>query len=263
MILPEIVTAGIYNSDIAAKNIAVSKSRKTSMFELELPLEEGGVSHIETSSVPITPNMIICAKPGQMRHTRFPFKCLYVHMILHSGRLYDMLMNTPDYFETGKSDVYRDIFSKLIKHYNALSDSEDLMLQSLILELIYTIGQDCARISGGTSRGNKTVERSLQFIKEHLTEELTLERVAEYVSLSPTHFHHSFKTAVGKTLRDYVEEQRIKKAIKLLTTSDSTLTQIAYECGFSSQSYFSFVFKRRMKITPREYVREIYSKYEI
>ena len=76
-------------------------------------------------------------------------------------------------------------------------------------------------------------------------------------------FHNTFKTAVGKTLRDYIEEQRIKKATNLLLTTNYSLTQIAYECGFSSQSYFSYVFKRRMKKTPREYAKEIYMSYEI
>jgi len=87
--------------------------------------------------------------------------------------------------------------------------------------------------------------------------------VAQAMSVSPVYFHTIFKSAVGKTLRDYVEEQRLKKAINLLQTTDDSLTRIAYECGFSSQSYFSYVFKCRMKQTPREYVQELYSRYEL
>lgn len=64
------------------------------------------------------------------------------------------------------------------------------------------------------------------------------------------------------TLREYVEEQRIKKAIHLLLTTDRSLTAVAYECGFSSQSYFSYVFKRKMKTTPRQYIDSLYQKYE-
>ena len=83
------------------------------------------------------------------------------------------------------------------------------------------------------------------------------------VALSPIHFHNFFKKSVGKTLREYVEEQRIKKATGLLLTTNDSLTKIAFECGFSSQSYFSYVFKRKMKITPREYVKDVYAKYGI
>lgn len=52
----------------------------------------------------------------------------------------------------------------------------------------------------------------MKYIKENLTENLTLENVAKAMSISPIHFHNTFKTAVGKTLRDYIEEQRIKRA---------------------------------------------------
>ena len=83
------------------------------------------------------------------------------------------------------------------------------------------------------------------------------------MSLSPVYFHNVFKSATGKTLHDYIEEQRIKKAIYLLQTTNYSLTKVAYECVFSSQSYFSFVFKRRMKNTPRKYMKDIYCKYEL
>lgn len=265
MILPEIVYMGIYNSDVAAKNVKISKNRKTSMFEIELPIENGGISYINSNSKQITPNMIICAKPGQIRHTKFPFKSYFVHMIVQDETLYETLMNVPDFFETEKREVYEEIFTKLLKHYNTLSDSEEIILQSLLLQLIYTTSKDATtkNKSGNYSSNSHVIEKSLKYIKEHLTEDLTLESVANAMSFSPIHFHNSFKRAVGKTLRDYVEQQRIKKAVNLLFTTNNSLTQIAYECGFSSQSYFSYVFKRRMKKTPREYAQEIHSKYEI
>lgn len=65
-----------------------------------------------------------------------------------------------------------------------------------------------------------------------------------------------------KTLREYVEEQRIRRAVNLLVGTDLTLSEIAYECGFSSQSYFSYVFKERMKTTPRAYARDYYRKFD-
>ncbi len=265
MKLPEIVAIGIYNSDIAAKNVSVSKNRHTSMFEIELPLIEGGVSYIDSVSTQIVPNMIICAKPGQVRHTKFPFKCYYVHMIVPEGSLHDVLMSAPSFFETAKTDKYKKIFSQLVKHYSTLAEGEEIILQSLLLELIYTISKDSIFKSkdGASSKNNSVIEESLNYVKEHLTEDLNLEIVAKSMSFSPIHFHNTFKAATGKTLRDYVEEQRIKKSVNLLLTTDYSLTKIAYECGFSSQSYFSYVFKRRMKKTPREYAKEFYSKYEI
>ena len=266
MELPEIVAIGIYNSQKAAVNTKISKNRKTTMFEIELPMEEGGVSYIDATTASITPNMIICAKPGQTRHTRFPFKCYFIHMILEKGYLYDTLMNTPTFLSIEKYGYYHEIFEKLCRFYNTSVQHDEIIMQSLILELIYAIGKDADQQTkpAHTKNGNqRMIEESLRFIKENLAQELTLEKIAQQAHLSPIHFHRSFKAAVGKTLRDYVEEQRIKKAINLLITTEYSLTKIAFECGFSSQSYFSYVFKRRMRKTPREYVQEIYNQYEI
>ena len=184
-------------------------------------------------------------------------------MILHDDSLQEILMNTPDFWDTDKAEVYISLFTKLIKNYNA---NNEILLQSIVLELIHTIQQDSSKpVAQGKQKYNQhiTIETALKYIHQHLTEDLSLETVAKSVSLSTIHFHNSFKAAVGKTLREYVEEQRIKKAINLLLTTDLSLTEIAFSCGFSSQSYFSYVFKRRMEQTPREYVQTYYSKYEI
>lgn len=263
MDLPNVVAAGIYDSQIAARNTAVSKKRKTTMFEIELPLTEGGISYVDSNSLPISTNMIICAKPDQIRHTRFPFKCLYVHMIIHEGPLYDILINTPDFFETNQYANYKRLLEKLSWHFNLLSESEEIIIQSLILELIYTIGKDTTKrtVNHKSISNHQIIESAIKFIADNLKEDLCLEKIARQMSLSPVYFHALFKASVGKTLRDYVEEQRIKRAITLLQTTDDSLTKIAFECGFSSQSYFSYIFKRRMKQTPRKYAQELYDKY--
>lgn len=273
MVMPEIVSLGVYNSNSASKGTGVSKIRKTYMFEIELPIDEGGISYIDSASMPIFPDVMIVAKPGQSRHTKFPFKSYYIHIILHEGVLYDSLMNIPDFLKIGNPDAYKSIYTRMFKHVNDFrtpSKNSEIILQSLVLELIYNLCEDAAlqinlENSGtGIKRIDITMlENIYTYIKDNLTEDLSLEKIAELAHLSPIHFHNIFKTATGITLRKYVEEQRIKKAIILLTTTDYTLTKIAFECGFSSQSYFSYVFKRKLKKTPREYVQEFFNRYKI
>lgn len=263
MILPKIAEVSFFNSDIVNRNVKISQNRKTTLFEIELPTEAGGVVYIDGASKAITPNMIICVKPGQIRHTRFPLKCYFVHMAVEKGPLFDLLMSAPDFFETDKYELYKEIFVKMTQYYGSFDENDEIILQSLLLELIYTISKDFKNKKGVLSENHLTIEKSINYINEHLNENLSLEKISKEMSFSPIYFHNTFKTTVGKTLRDYVEEQRIKKATNLLLTTKNSLTQIAYECGFSSQSYFSYVFKRRMKKTPREYAKEIYQKYEM
>lgn len=261
MILPEIIAAGIYNSQIAVKNTAISKDRKTTVFEIELPMECGGISYIDGNPMPISPNTVICAKPGQIRHTKFPFKCYFLHISLHSVILYDTLLRIPDFLKVNQPEAYLTIFSKLVRCFHAPAENE-ILLQSLVLELIDTMDRDAK--SRCKSTGNAVfIESARSYIHAHLTEDLSLKNVANAVAISPIYFHNSFKAAMGKTLREYVEEKRIKRAIHLLMTTDHTLTEIAFDSGFSSQSYFSYVFKRKMGKTPREYIQEINSRYAI
>lgn len=265
IILPEIVAIGVYNSQIAAKNKSVTKNRKTAMFELELPIENGGISYINDEHAPILTSTLVCAKPGQTRHTKLPFKCYYIHMIVKEGSIYDLLMNVPNYLSITDTERYQNIFLQMCKYFDSAIEADKIMLSGLVMELVYMIYKDSSkqqRKEAASSGNYDIIERVISYIKSNLTSDLSLETVAAYANLSPIHFHNCFKSATGRTLHQYVEDQRIKKAANLLITTDWTLTRISGECGFSSQSYFSYAFKRKMNITPREYAKQIYNRYE-
>ncbi|MBE6729419.1 MAG: helix-turn-helix domain-containing protein [Ruminococcaceae bacterium] len=264
MILPKVEMIGIYNSQKVSIENKLTKKRTTTMFEIELPIENGGISYINGERRRITTDMLICAKPGSIRNTKFPFKCYYIHLSLEKGALYDALINADDFITIENIEIYKEIFTKLIKYFSAKTNRADIKVQSLILDLIYRISADKNIINFKKNNGSNeyAVNKATEYIKNHLTEDLCLEKIAEYVSLSPAYFHKSFKTAIGTTVHQYIEERRIKKAIDLMLTSNKTLTEIAYECGFGSQSYFSYAFKRRMKTTPRKYIIELNNLYE-
>ena len=260
----KIESVGIYNSKTVAQDGVATRNRITSMFEIELPITEGGISYIEAEHSRITTDMIICAKPGQARHTVFPFKCYYVHLMIPMGYLYDTLASLPDFLRISDATEYARIFTEIAEYYGTYTRRDEIKVESLLLELIHKLACDADGQSNISSYGNKShqmIERALEYIKANLSEDLSLERVAATVSHNPIYFHGVFKRALGKTLREYIEEQRIKRSIHLLMTTEMTLTEIAYECGFSSQSYFSYAFKRRMGTTPRRYAGLISARY--
>ena len=262
--LPEIVTLGIYNAEIAHKNKSITENRKTTMFEIELPIVDGGISYIDNDSMKITQDILICAKPGQLRHTKLPFKCYYIHMIVTEGPLYDTLMQLPNYIRPEDTSVYLQIFEQIRDCCDTGIPENELILHSLILQLVYKLKQSApASVFNYSHKHNHhvVIERSIRYIKENLSSELTLGQLAEQASFSPIYFHNLFKASTGKTTHEYIEEQRIKKAMQLLITTDMTLTKICYECGFSSQSYFNYVFKRKTGFTPRTYAKQAVENY--
>ena len=262
--LPEIVTMGIYNAQLHHKKKTVTENRKTTMFELEIPIEEGGISYIDQESIKITQDILICAKPGQLRHTRLPFKCYYIHMIVTEGPLYDTLMQLPNYIRPEDPSYFLQVFQQLCDNYDTGIPENELLLHSLILQLVYQLNRSApASAFKYNSKHNHhiVIEEAIRYIKENLSSELTLGLLAERASFSPIYFHNLFKASTGKTTHEYIEEQRIKKAMQLLITTDMTLTKICFDCGFSSQSYFNYVFKRKTGYTPRAYAKQAVENY--
>ena len=102
----------------------------------------------------------------------------------------------------------------------------------------------------------------MKYLSIHCAEPISLCDLSHALGVSQSYLSHTFSQRIGMNFRTYINTLRADKACLLLRNSTRTITDIAYECGFSSQSYFSYVFKRKMQRTPREYVKEIYSRYE-
>lgn len=262
MQLPEIVATGLYDGRLALKKGEVTKNRKTTMFELEIPVEQGGISYMDGQAVQITENLIICAKPNSIRHTKLPFKCYFVHLIVNDDKLFTLLSSVPPYITVSNISPYLDTLKQLCALNESALEQDKIIVQSLLLKFIYQIASEGARQSvGKKSNGDDVIEKVIQYIKQNLTADLSLSGISRLTNFSPIHFHNRFKAATGRTLRDFVEGERIGKAVNLLISTDLTLTEIAFACGFSSQAYFSYAFKKRMKVTPRQYVKDFYGRY--
>ena len=265
ILLPEIVSAGLYNAQAVFKSRSVSPNRKTTMFEIELPIGDGGTSYINDTSHAISENLIILAKPGQIRHTRLPFKCYYVHMIIGEGQIADILSSLPSYIDVSDTSEIKELYLSLIESFESTRPEDAVLCESLALKLIYLLSTIAPRESLKSkpkSNNRRVIESAIRYVNDNLTKELTLEKISAMFSYTPVYFHKLFKASCGKNLREYVEEQRIKRGVELMLSTEMTLTEIAYECGFSSQSYFSYAFKKRMGYPPREYAKNILLKYE-
>jgi YesN/AraC family two-component response regulator len=93
----------------------------------------------------------------------------------------------------------------------------------------------------------------LNFIEAHYNELLTVERISKEVYLSPSRLSHIVKDELGITLRECVSKVRIDKAKNLLREKETPISQIALEVGYPDQSYFTKVFKKVEKCTPKTF----------
>lgn len=97
------------------------------------------------------------------------------------------------------------------------------------------------------------LSRIVEFIESAENRCPSIEEIAKVCDISPAHLRRSFKKTTGKTVHDYVEAIRLKKAQGLLADSDLPLKEISYRLGFSNSSTFSSTFKRTSGETPSDY----------
>jgi len=99
----------------------------------------------------------------------------------------------------------------------------------------------------------KRVNIVVDYINNHLDEELDLEKLAVRSNLSPFHFHRIMKAFLGESLGAYIIRVRLETAVRLLRYTDLPVEQIAYSVGYEMPSSLSKSFKQFYDITPLEY----------
>ena len=91
------------------------------------------------------------------------------------------------------------------------------------------------------------------FMEERLNEELSLETIASFASLSKFHFSKRYKALTGYSPVQHFIHMKMEKACYLLDITDDQITNISYQLGYEDTQYFSRVFKRVVGLSPRDY----------
>ena len=104
---------------------------------------------------------------------------------------------------------------------------------------------------------NPIVNRIIAYINENVENKITCDEIAEKLNINRTYVSTCFKKEVGMGLIDYVNQQKITRAKYLLQFTDKPLKEITYYLSFSSQAYFSKIFKDVVGMTPLEYKERI------
>ena len=119
----------------------------------------------------------------------------------------------------------------------------DILLQAIKLR---------DRVTGSQYSGQ--LKQAVRYIDEHYQcEDISLNRVAKEVDLSPNYLSAVFSQEMGTTFVEYLTARRMEKARELLRHSDLRSGEIAAAVGYKDSHYFSFLFKKTQGCTPRDY----------
>lgn len=92
-----------------------------------------------------------------------------------------------------------------------------------------------------------------EYIQAHLDQEIKLADLANVAGISQFHFSRLFKQSMGISPHQYLLQQRVERTKQLLKSSKLAIAEIAFQCGFSSQSHLGKSFREATGMTPRDY----------
>lgn len=137
-----------------------------------------------------------------------------------------------------------------IRRADRLTTPSDV--RSLQEQMIVRFSEMMTEQGKGTVNSRKIIQ-CLDYINEHLHENITVSELAEEVGLNETYLSKLFRKQTGYTVSEYVRKKKIEEACWLLRFTDKTSIEIAADLAFSSHSYFISVFRKVTNMTPKEY----------
>ena len=101
-----------------------------------------------------------------------------------------------------------------------------------------------------SARSVAQIERILAILDRYADQHHALNELAELAGLSRFYFSRTFRAVVGRSLRDYLRDRKLRRAIELLRISGRSLTDIAVEAGFYDLPHLDKVFRQRLGTSP-------------
>lgn len=264
-------------SDFQLRYISISKYEgdwhslpHTHQFtELFYVLHGEGVFYIENEKVPVKTDDLIIINPN-VEHTEktFPnnpmeYIVFGVEGLAFSFTEHDQAYGRGYSFYSYGSDKNQFInFAQLIMHeFQDKKPGFEKVCHGLLEVLLVYISrkQKLSVISESSFQLSKECAIAKRYIDTNYAQDITLDSLAEITHINKFYLAHSFTECIGQSPISYLTERRLAACKELLSSSNLSVTQIATSAGFSSQSYFSQIFAKKVGISPRQY-RKLYAK---
>ena len=159
------------------------------------------------------------------------------------------------------SDPHPEVV-RLMRHIWAASEAQgpaaNLLVDGLFDQALALVLRACdpaRRIAPPPELADRRLARVVDYVEAHLEQPMSTRELAGVAHVSPFHFSRAFKAAAGLAPHAYVTARRVECARRLLS-GPMALAEIAFACGFASQSHFGEVFRAQTGLTPGAYRAE-------
>lgn len=152
------------------------------------------------------------------------------------------------------ANLTNKLFSNMISNDPFKDVLADLLFKELLIRIIQQ--QQLGELVEPHSTANDEMSNLKRYIRENLTERITIEDLSRKANMSKATLFRMFKDEYGITPMELVIRERLRKAKEMLSANMS-IKEVCYACGFTDVNYFSRLFKARENMTPGNYQRKI------
>lgn len=146
-------------------------------------------------------------------------------------------------------------YLSLIDAFKSKSEHYQFRLISLFYSLFYEmlVGGHIHTREPESRKNQRAFKQCLAYIDRNYPDRITVADLAEQINFSESYFLHEFSKFMGESPMSYLNSVRLDKAKSMLVSSDKTIDDIAFDCGFQSTSYFIKQFKKKNGVTPLQF----------
>jgi AraC-like DNA-binding protein len=219
-------------------------------------IEEGSVSYIFQ-------NEIIQVSAGEVLVIN-PYEAHYNRALDNLGWSYKVFFLPLSIFCPAEDKEYRefkrqlssnaDLVKNLINFHRLLKEPVSKQVYDSILDKVRELLIVHITSQIKKKNVNERVMPALDYIKTHLSEKMSNDKLAQLCLISKYHFQRLFKSCTGLTVRDYINQQRMEASLQLLR-GDVKAGEVAYATGYFDQSHFHHQFKKMYGLTPKDFSR--------
>lgn len=138
---------------------------------------------------------------------------------------------------------------KILEGFEAGAACKEVQMSKYITDMLTSILMADEEVYVGRD-DQSAVDKAITYIRQNYSRNVTVEELAVCVSLSPYYFIRQFKKIVGLTPHHYITAVRINSARFYLRTTEKSIKEIGYMCGFQSENSFCITFKKQTGQTP-------------
>lgn len=174
----------------------------------------------------------------------------YVEPVIKNTSLKYLFLDVQNSWQKEVLDLIEAIYE------DSQSEDSELKIQMhffAIWQSIYAHGKGAPTEKIKPNHHLNTLKEMITYIQQHYQEKITLEDISATGCVGKTMCTKLFSTYVNRTPFEFLKDYRIEQSIVLLRTTDLSITDISYETGFSSPSYFGECFRKVTGVSPLEY----------